>query len=94
LHAVLSFVREHRRIFNMTTVFHQILHSWYSFKFTAVSSSPKLLSTPTEGMGVVGCLLSIDIDPSAMSDCHRAIPISICISAAAPFVDWCCVARA
>lgn len=28
--------------------------------------------------GVVGCMLFVDIDPSAVPDCHRAIPISIC----------------
>jgi hypothetical protein len=28
-------------------------------------------------MGVVGCAVLVDIDPSAMSDCHRAIPISV-----------------
>jgi hypothetical protein len=27
-------------------------------------------------MGVVGCAVLVDIDPSAMLDCYRAIPIS------------------
>jgi hypothetical protein len=34
------------------------------------------LSTPLAAT-VVGCMLFVDINPSAVPDCHRAIPISI-----------------
>ena len=37
----------------------------------------RLSSTSLLDMGVVSCAVSVDTDPSAMSDCHRAIPISI-----------------
>jgi hypothetical protein len=31
-----------------------------------------------QGMGVVGvCVFFVDIDPSAVPDCHRAIPFSV-----------------